>query len=48
MSKARKALDWEKQLELCIDQKKAKELYNQKKVKDIETCTMCGEFCSLK
>ena len=50
MSKARKRLDWEKQIELAIDPKKAKQSraeHNQN-LKDEEACTMCGSFCAMK
>ena len=48
MSKARKKLDWKKQMMLSIDPKKFKEMYasrsphNRKKV-----CTMCGKYCAM-
>ena len=48
MSKARKKLDWKKQMALSIDPKKFKEMYasrsphNRKKV-----CTMCGKYCAM-
>ena len=50
MAKARKKLDWEKQIELALDPKKAKEAraeYNQN-LDDEETCTMCGPYCAMK
>jgi len=50
MAQARKSLDWEKQIELAIDPKKAKESraeHNQS-LKDEETCTMCGSYCAMK
>jgi phosphomethylpyrimidine synthase len=48
MSKWRKARNWEKQKEVCIDPEKflkerAKLLPSQEDV-----CTMCGEFCSMR
>ncbi len=50
MSKARKQLDWEKQMELAIDPKKAKQsrLDHNQNLKDEEACTMCGSFCAMK
>jgi phosphomethylpyrimidine synthase len=49
MSKARKAFDWEKQIELSIDPEKAK-CYHEEGGKSTEKdrCTMCGEFCAIK
>ena len=50
MAQARKNLDWEQQMELAINPKKAKQLrkeYNSN-LKDEEACTMCGSFCALK
>ncbi|SKA12149.1 phosphomethylpyrimidine synthase ThiC [Selenihalanaerobacter shriftii] len=50
MAKARKTLDWQRQIELAIDPKKAKEsreAHNQT-LKDEETCTMCGSYCAMK
>lgn len=47
MSKARKSLDWDKQIELCIDPLKAKR-YLSKKPNDEKACTMCGPYCAMK
>lgn len=48
MAKARKALDWSRQMELAIDPVKAKE-YRRKKNKDSEeACSMCGAYCAVK
>jgi phosphomethylpyrimidine synthase len=52
MSKARKELNWAKQLELAIDPVKAREIHG-KRTRDArhatgDTCTMCGEFCAYK
>ncbi len=48
LSKARKALNWSKQIELCIDPEKAKKYHDclSKNRKDV--CTMCGDFCAYK
>lgn len=48
MSKARKKLDWETQINLAIDPLKAKEYRDKLPVKNEETCSMCGEFCAIK
>jgi phosphomethylpyrimidine synthase len=48
MSKWRKARNWEKQKEFCIDPEK----FLKERAKFIpsqdDICTMCGEFCSMK
>lgn len=49
MSKARRVLDWDKQIELAIDPVTARSLRDLRSGrKDIDACTMCGEFCALK
>ncbi len=48
MSKARKALDWEKQFRLAIDPKRAREIRKSRPPRNQEVCTMCGEFCAIK
>jgi len=47
MSKARKALDWEKQFELAIDPPQARKRRAESNAsEDHEACTMCGELCA--
>ena len=48
MSKARFGLDWDKQLEFCIDPEKAKAYRKERLPHDTEVCSMCGEFCAMK
>lgn len=48
MAKARKALDWEKQIQLSIDPEKARRYRKERNNDNTETCTMCGEFCAMK
>lgn len=48
MARARKALDWEKQLKLSIDPFRAGCIRQERNNADQETCTMCGEFCAYK
>ena len=43
LSKARKALDWEKQIELSIDPIKARKIRDERS--KTGACTMCGEYC---
>lgn len=48
MSKARKQRDWQRQIKLSIDPKKALRYRLESKPKESSACTMCGEYCSLK
>lgn len=48
MAKARKKLDWKKQIELSIDPQKAAKVRKDKNEDDQECCTMCGKFCAYK
>lgn len=48
MARARKALDWDKQVTLAIDPEKARRLRQQRNPAGIRECTMCGEFCAMR
>lgn len=48
MALARKALDWEKQIALCLDPEKARRVRAESPPSESEVCTMCGEFCAIK
>ena len=48
MSMARKNLDWETQMELAIDPKKAKKIRGDNPPQESDVCTMCGKFCAIK
>lgn len=48
MSKARKALDWEKQIELSIDPQKAGRYRKERNAEGITACSMCGDFCAMQ
>jgi len=48
MSEARKNLDWETQMELVIDQKKARKLREENPPSEGDVCTMCGKYCAIK
>jgi len=48
MSKWRKARDWEKQKEFCIDPVKFEEERAKLPPRQKDVCTMCGEFCAMK
>ncbi|MGQ9688836.1 MAG: phosphomethylpyrimidine synthase ThiC [Desulfobaccales bacterium] len=47
MSKARRALDWQKQIELSLNPAKAR-LYRELSQAREDQCTMCGRFCAMK
>jgi phosphomethylpyrimidine synthase len=48
ISKARKSLDWKRQIELSIDPEKAKRYHDEGVSGKGDVCTMCGEFCAIK
>lgn len=48
MARARKELDWEKQIALAIDPVKAGRYRQELNPEGIEACTMCGDFCAMK
>jgi phosphomethylpyrimidine synthase len=48
MSEARKNLDWDTQISLAIDPKKARKLREENPPKENDVCTMCGEYCAIK
>ncbi len=49
MSKARKNLDWKRQLELAIDSQKAQRYYEERNPGEkLAGCTMCGDYCAMK
>ncbi|MBB6217249.1 phosphomethylpyrimidine synthase [Anaerosolibacter carboniphilus] len=48
MAKARKNLDWERQIQLAIDPVKADRLRKEKNTDTQDCCTMCGKFCAYK
>ena len=48
MSRARKGLDWDRQISLSIDPTKAKAYRADSKPSSTDVCTMCGNFCAIK
>jgi phosphomethylpyrimidine synthase len=48
IARARKALDWDKQIQLAIDPPKARQYREESKPQTDEVCTMCGKFCAIK
>jgi len=47
MSAARKNLDWEQQVKLCMDPEKARRVHEGHEVSS-DACSMCGELCAMK
>lgn len=47
MSEARRALDWEAQINLALDSAVARRAFEERSTKKGEVCSMCGEFCAL-
>ncbi len=47
MSKARRALDWQTQINLSINPEKARRYRDLSQAKE-DQCTMCGKFCAMK
>ncbi len=47
MSKARRALDWQTQIQLSINPDKARRYRDLSQAKE-DQCTMCGKFCAMK
>ena len=48
MSRARKALDWDRQVALSVNPGRSGSVLAECKVEGREGCTMCGEFCAMK
>jgi phosphomethylpyrimidine synthase len=48
MAQARKDLNWERQIALSIDPKKARRYREQSHPQEDEVCTMCGKYCAIK
>lgn len=48
MARARKALDWERQIALALDPERARALRVSAPPRQQNVCTMCGDFCAMK
>lgn len=48
LARARKALDWDEQIRLSIDPKRARLLRDTSPPEDSQVCTMCGSLCAIK
>ena len=48
MARARKELNWDRQVELSVNPENAKALRDSSEIGKDDVCTMCGEFCAIK
>jgi phosphomethylpyrimidine synthase len=48
MAAARKELNWDRQMELAIDGKRARKMRENCMPDNDEVCTMCGELCAIR
>lgn len=48
MSRARRKLDWEKQIKLSIDPEKSRKYRKESESYKEKFCSMCGDFCAIK
>ena len=48
MARARKALDWEAQMDLAIDPETARAKRAKREAADTDACSMCGSYCAVK
>jgi phosphomethylpyrimidine synthase len=48
MSEARQKVDWKSMFSIAIDPEKAKRYREESKPEHEDTCSMCGEFCSMR
>ena len=48
MARARKNLDWQKQIQLAMDPKKAQQYRKSKNSDEMKQCTMCGKYCAME
>ena len=48
LSRARKELDWEKQIALAIDPERAGRLRKERSGESSAACAMCGQYCAMK
>lgn len=48
MSRARKSLDWDRQIDLAMDPETARAIFKERKGGSVEGCSMCGKLCAMK
>jgi phosphomethylpyrimidine synthase len=48
LSRARKALEWDRVIEMSLDAEKARAYRDASRPAEADLCTMCGEFCAVR
>ncbi|MBE3588866.1 MAG: phosphomethylpyrimidine synthase ThiC, partial [Thermoanaerobacteraceae bacterium] len=48
MSRARKALDWDRQIELALDPSRAAMMRRERSRGSHQACAMCGKYCAMQ
>ena len=48
ISRARKALDWERQIAMALDPQQAGKMRRERSRGSRDTCAMCGRYCAMK
>ena len=48
MARARSNLDWDSMYNLSLNPEKARHIRKEQCSDDLDTCTMCGDYCSAK
>jgi phosphomethylpyrimidine synthase len=48
MARARKRLDWEAELDLALNSKRARKMREERNPAGSDGCAMCGEYCAIK
>ncbi|KLU61648.1 phosphomethylpyrimidine synthase [Peptococcaceae bacterium CEB3] len=48
LSRARKALDWQKQMDLAIDPGRAEKIRKTRSDDSVAGCAMCGKYCAME
>lgn len=48
LSRARKELDWEKQMALAIDPQRARQIRKERSDDSSSACAMCGKYCAME
>lgn len=48
LSRARKKLDWQKQIDLAVDPKKAEYMRKTRSDDTVSGCAMCGKYCAME
>lgn len=47
MAEARRDLDWDRQMDLALDPKRARQVRKDRNPVQQDVCSMCGEFCAI-